>query len=165
MSWSGLGLNSVVLPSLPDSEVSSSKVWSRLTKLGKLVYGYLLWTLGIPEVGHYDLYVDSWPTLQNKLVLSVYPRYMGTSYEGSLPHTKIRSLTYCKTCNPCHANFQPTNLLDTGCWHKFKYWMANSADPDQLASREANRSGSTLFAKAWHNLVSAGRVKICRIKI
>ena len=25
--------------------------------------------------------------------------------------------------------------------------MANSADPDQLASEEANRSGSTLFAK------------------
>ena len=26
--------------------------------------------------------------------------------------------------------------------------MANSADPDQLASLEANLSGSTLFAKA-----------------
>ena len=26
--------------------------------------------------------------------------------------------------------------------------MANSADPDQLASSEANWSGSTLFAKA-----------------
>ena len=26
--------------------------------------------------------------------------------------------------------------------------MANSADPDQLASTEANWSGSTLFAKA-----------------
>ena len=26
--------------------------------------------------------------------------------------------------------------------------MANSADPDQLASEEANWSGSTLFAKA-----------------
>ena len=25
--------------------------------------------------------------------------------------------------------------------------MTNSADPDQLASEEANRSGSTLFAK------------------
>ena len=29
------------------------------------------------------------------------------------------------------------------------YWMANSEDPDQLASSEANWSGSTLFAKAW----------------
>ena len=28
--------------------------------------------------------------------------------------------------------------------------MANSADPDQLASSEANWSGSTLFAKAEH---------------
>ena len=26
--------------------------------------------------------------------------------------------------------------------------MANNADPDQLASSEANQSGSTLFAKA-----------------
>ena len=28
--------------------------------------------------------------------------------------------------------------------------MANSADPDQLASSEFNRSGSTLFAKAGY---------------
>ena len=28
--------------------------------------------------------------------------------------------------------------------------MANSADPDQLASSEANCSGSTLFAKAGY---------------
>ena len=28
--------------------------------------------------------------------------------------------------------------------------MAHSADPDQLASSEANWSGSTLFAKAGH---------------
>ena len=28
--------------------------------------------------------------------------------------------------------------------------MTNSADPDQLASEEANWSGSTLFAKAVH---------------
>ena len=28
--------------------------------------------------------------------------------------------------------------------------MANSADPDQLASKEANWSGSTLFAKAGY---------------
>ena len=28
--------------------------------------------------------------------------------------------------------------------------MANSAEPDQLASEEANWSGSTLFAKAGH---------------
>ena len=28
--------------------------------------------------------------------------------------------------------------------------MPNSADPDQLASSEANWSGSTMFAKAGH---------------
>ena len=31
--------------------------------------------------------------------------------------------------------------------------MANSADPNQLASSEANWSGSTLFAKAEHTRV------------
>ena len=31
--------------------------------------------------------------------------------------------------------------------------MANSADPDQMASEQANWSGSTLFAKAGHILV------------
>ena len=35
--------------------------------------------------------------------------------------------------------------------------MANSADPDQLASSEANWPGSTLFAKAGY---SKTRVKI-----
>ena len=43
--------------------------------------------------------------------------------------------------------FQPIRLLDPGCWYKFTYLMANSADPDQLASSEANWSGSTLFVK------------------
>ena len=32
----------------------------------------------------------------------------------------------------------------------FTYFMANSADPDQLASSEANWSGSTLFVQAGH---------------
>ena len=35
--------------------------------------------------------------------------------------------------------------------------MTNSEDPDQLASEEANRSGSTLFAKEGHNPGSAGQ--------
>ena len=34
--------------------------------------------------------------------------------------------------------------------------MTNSADPDQLASEEANWSGSTLFAKGGHIWGSAG---------
>ena len=38
--------------------------------------------------------------------------------------------------------------------------MANSADPDQLASSEANWSGSTLFAKTGYVLFSKRRVNI-----
>ena len=38
--------------------------------------------------------------------------------------------------------------------------MTNSADPDQLASSEANRSGPTLFAKTGHVVFSKRRVKI-----
>ena len=40
----------------------------------------------------------------------------------------------------CHAHFkfQPIRLLDPHCCYKFAYLMANSADPDQLASSEAN---------------------------
>ena len=37
--------------------------------------------------------------------------------------------------------------------------MTNSVDPDQLASSEANWSGSTLFAKTGHVVLSKGRVK------
>ena len=37
--------------------------------------------------------------------------------------------------------------------------MANSADPDQLASEEANWSGSPLFAKAGYIRFSRTRVK------
>ena len=52
-----------------------------------------------------------------------------------------------------NSNFQPIRLLDLDSCYKFKCLMANSADPDQLASSEANWSGSTLFAKAGHILV------------
>ena len=38
--------------------------------------------------------------------------------------------------------------------------MTNSADPDQLASSEANWSGSTLFAKIGHVVLSKRRVKV-----
>ena len=39
--------------------------------------------------------------------------------------------------------------------------MTNSADPDQLASSsEANLSGSTLFAKTGHVVLSKRRVKM-----
>ena len=36
--------------------------------------------------------------------------------------------------------------------------MRNSADPDQLASSEASRSGSTLFVKIGHVVFSKRRV-------
>ena len=36
------------------------------------------------------------------------------------------------------SNFQPIRLLDLSCSYKFKYLMTNSADPDQVASSEAN---------------------------
>ena len=48
------------------------------------------------------------------------------------------------------SNFQPIRLLDLHCCYKFTYSMANSADSDQLASSEANWSGSTLFANAGY---------------
>ena len=32
--------------------------------------------------------------------------------------------------------FQPIRLLNLDCWYKFTYLMANSADPDQLASNQ-----------------------------
>ena len=35
-------------------------------------------------------------------------------------------------------NFQPIRLFDPDCCYKFTYFMTNSADPDQLASSEAN---------------------------
>ena len=38
--------------------------------------------------------------------------------------------------------------------------MTNSADPDQLASEEANWSGSTLFAKTGHDAFSKRWVNI-----
>ena len=48
------------------------------------------------------------------------------------------------------SNFQPIRLPDPDYWYKFTYLMANSADPDQLVSSEANWSGSTLFAKSGY---------------
>ena len=48
------------------------------------------------------------------------------------------------------------NIMEINAWskslYKFKYLVTDSADPDQLASEEANWSGSTLFAKAGYIL-------------
>ena len=43
--------------------------------------------------------------------------------------------------------------------------MTNSAGPDQLASSEANLSGSTLFAKTGHVMFSKSRVKRAELGI
>ena len=70
------------------------------------------------------------------------------------------NILYRRILNPCQAEwikmlcplliFSQIRLLDPSCWYKFTYLMTNSTDPDQLASKEANWSGSTLFAKAGH---------------
>ena len=43
--------------------------------------------------------------------------------------------------------------------------MTNSADPDQLASSEANWSGSTLFAKTELVMFSKRRVNLQRLEL
>ena len=58
-----------------------------------------------------------------------------------------------------NSNFQQIRLFDPGCWYKVTYKMTNSADPDELASSEANWSGSTLFAKAGYIWVQLDKVK------
>ena len=45
------------------------------------------------------------------------------------------------------------------------YLMTNSADPDQLASEEANWSVSTLFAKVGHGWDQQGKVKAVYISL
>ena len=48
----------------------------------------------------------------------------------------------------CHTHFYSSdNQIN---WSRFTYLLTNSADPDQLASSEANWSVSTLFAKVGH---------------
>ena len=58
------------------------------------------------------------------------------------------------------SNFQPIRLLDPDHCYKFTYLMANSADPDQLASEEANWSGSTHLQRQGISRFSRTRVKI-----
>ena len=48
------------------------------------------------------------------------------------------------------TSWSPVGQRIRATWYKFTYLMANSADPDQLASLEANWSGSTLSAKAGY---------------
>ena len=54
----------------------------------------------------------------------------------------------------CHADliFSQSDYLIKFFFflYKFTFLMTNSAEPHQLASEEANWSGSTLFAKVGH---------------
>ena len=70
--------------------------------------------------------------------------------------------------NPCHVKWikmphplliisQSDYLIQTV--DLFAYLMTNSADPDQLASSEANWFGSKLFAKAGHIQVQQDQAK------
>ena len=58
-------------------------------------------------------------------------------------HLYLFSMTRVKIPHPFQIVSQSDYLI-VDCGYKFMYWMTNSADPDQLASIEANWSGSTL---------------------
>ena len=49
-------------------------------------------------------------------------------------------------------NFGIRNTITLSCWTRIYPALANSVDPDQLASSEANWSGSALFAIQYLNL-------------
>ena len=91
-----------------------------------------------------------------KLILFHQPKFFIFLFLFLPPESNFLTLVLLNKLR-CHAHFlfsatsyfQPIRLLDPDCCYKFTYLMANSADPDQLAS-EANWSGSTLFAKAGY---------------
>ena len=55
-------------------------------------------------------------------------------------------------CRQLKIYNQHANLLPWSCWTRIYPAFANSVDPDQLASGEANWSGSALFAIKYVNL-------------
>ena len=69
-------------------------------------------------------------------------------------------------CHPT-SNFQPITLLDPDCCYKFTYLMANSADPDLLASSEANwsdclqRQGISGFSKIRVEIADVTSINQC----
>ena len=58
---------------------------------------------------------------------------------------------------PCPLIFSQSDYLIQIVDTKTTYLMLNSVEPDQLASSEANWSGSTLFAKAGYIKVQQDR--------
>ena len=79
----------------------------------------------------------------------VYPGSAGQGLNSYLIQMPIINILINLDAPPT-SNFHPVRLLDPDCWYRFTYLMANSADPDQLASSEASWSGTTLFAKAGY---------------
>ena len=51
------------------------------------------------------------------------------------------------------SNFQPIRLLDPGCWYKFIYLMANSADPTDLDLHCLQRQDISGFSRTRANQV------------
>ena len=51
-----------------------------------------------------------------------------------------------------NQNIVCSSCLPLSCWTRIYPAIANSVDPDQLASEEANWSGSALFAIKYVNL-------------
>ena len=54
--------------------------------------------------------------------------------------------------------FQPIRLLDPDCRYKFTYLMANSADPDQLASSEGK-------GRIYPGSAGPGLTHLCKIYV
>ena len=63
------------------------------------------------------------------------------------------------------SNFQPIRSLGLDCYYKFTNLMANNADPDQLASSEANWSGAALFAKTGYIWVQQDKGWNCKLSL
>ena len=130
-----------------------------LTKLVKLIWGgscshlhmnhfwivvwvWILFIFGNTEC--YDciwmLFHQQYKVLQVSVILALY-------CVSLLPYLYLSSVGICPL-----LIFSQSDYLIQAVDRKFAYLMTNNADPDQLASSEANWSGSTLFAKAGHIL-------------
>ena len=119
----------------------------------------------------------SWCDHTTTVFLTNAARHWKASSDLSLPPYKSKLLIILVRVNlltfvlvnklRCHAYFkysasQITFVLGPVCWYMVTYLMANSADPDQLASEEAKWSGSTLFAKTGFKPVQQDKGK-CKL--
>ena len=104
---------------------------------------YLPW-----ELRHTDLSKQCWPRLD----ATECSFWSGSACFATHP------AEYIKMPCPLLIFSQSVSLILIVDIRKFTYWMANSADPNQLAVSEANWSGSTLFAKAGYIWVQQASV-------